>query len=169
MRRLFPIGLALLLTGCGTFPQTPEEFRAYYLAETRPFLFDTIARQETYETRRSFREVERRLTDRIEHCLNVTVRKTAWVGTHLETTVMVYHTKIRRVGKDRAEITLQQDGAVGVGAKAPEGGAYIMLVDLESKKGGGTSMTMYGRSVGPDFFEAFERWANGGDPSCPDL
>jgi hypothetical protein len=76
------------------------------------------------------------------------------------------------VGKDRAELHVQQDHLQGVMhvSEVPPGGYYLMVFDAIKVDANTTRIEYYGPSVGfESMVTAIKGWASGKNVGCPDL
>jgi hypothetical protein len=88
----------------------------------------------------------------------------------MSTGVVIYRPRLQLVGPQSAELTLQM-GPTFPGIKAPPGGPFIMLVDIESSSvQGETRLTVYGRTTPKERAladESVPAWARGIPAKCP--
>ena len=157
----------ILLSGCGTMPQTADEFR-----KAIPGAF--LGKFETLEVNRPFKKVARAFKKMAPKCLDKTVKATS--TTHSQygprTSVMVtdYNPTVR-VTKKRAELHVQEkmEGSIKV-HKEPEGGYYSLVVDATPVSKRKTRLDIYGPSIGKkNMIKAIKGWASGKVKGCPDL
>src|SRR5215475_5819872 len=97
---------AILLAGCASQPQTAEEFR-----KAVPGAF--LAKTETVEVAKPFREVAANFQKRAPECLNVTVETVSQTTTSYQVIVAAYKPTVV-VTAERAELHVQQDYKQGV-------------------------------------------------------
>jgi hypothetical protein len=156
---------AALLLGCGGMPQTAEEFR-----KAAPGAM--LAKTDTYEVNRSFRDVSATFERKAPECLNMAVRTVSQTSTSYQNILTEYKATVVP-GGERAEMHLQQlhkGGGVIYPSKPPEGGAYIIVADAFPLPGNRTRMQLYGPSIGYDVvYRAIRGWAAGDNLGCPDL
>jgi hypothetical protein len=156
---------AALLPGCGGMPQTAEEFR-----KAAPGAM--LAKTDTYEVDRSFRDVSATFERKAPECLNMAVRTVSQTSTSYQNILTEYKATVVPGGQ-RAEMHLQQlhkGGGVIYPSKPPEGGAYIIVADAYPLPGNRTRMQLYGPSIGYDVvYRAIRGWAAGDNLGCPDL
>jgi hypothetical protein len=107
---------------------------------------------------------------RCDPCLDKLVQRTANVG-YVERSSTDYNPSFKRVGRDRAEFTMQVvHRPSGVGAHPPEGGLYVMAVDLKRVGADRTEVVLYRPTMGYKFLsEALMQWAEGKSTDCPKL
>ena len=156
---------ALLLAGCATQqPQTADEFR-----RAVPGAF--MAKTETFEVNRSFRDVAETFQRRAPECLNVTTRTTSQTRTSYQVIVTAYTPTVVAT-KERAELHVQQDHKTGVMkvAKEPQGGHYLLVADAYPVDKNRTRVQWFGPSRGYDvLIRAVKGWASGENLGCPDM
>jgi hypothetical protein len=160
MRPLFVSGLVLLLIGCVTPPQTPDELRNGVRAGA------VMTQMKTTDVDRPLSAAFKNVKAHADKCLNVTIigSTPGTYGPVVESTT--FRSSSRMIGKDRGETLLQLDSrATG---RMPAGGYYVMVADTEALQGRKTRVTIYGASVGyDDVFEAIAAWAAGTPHDCP--
>jgi hypothetical protein len=145
-------------------PQTREEFVRAVSAGARGVKMETVVID------RGLDEVYRSLEARTAPCLDVEVRRTAYVG-YVENSSSDYNPTLRRAGPDRAEFTLQVvHRPRGVGHTPPPGGLYVMAADLKRAGASRTEIVLYRPSMGfKDITKTFLAWAGGTSSDCPRL
>lgn len=156
---------AAVLAGCVTqMPQTAEQFR-----EAVPGA--TLAKTETFEVNRNFRDVARTFQKRAPRCLNVTVRTTSQTNMSYQVTVAEYKPTVVITAK-RAELHLQRHyskGAMNI-SKEPEGGYYLLVADAYPAGRHKTRIQTFGPSMGfGPLYQAIKNWASGKNLGCPDM
>ena len=125
---------------------------------------------ETITIDRSLDAVYPVLEERSKTCLDVQVNRTGYVG-YVERSSSDYNPTVRRVGKDRAEFTLQvAHNPRGVGHTPPPGGLYMMAVDLRSIDANHTEVILYRPKIGTGkITDSLKRWVAGDSSDCPKL
>jgi hypothetical protein len=171
-RVLIPAALlgfaALLVTappaGAIDVPQTREEFVRVVAAGARG------VKMETFVVERGLDEVYRTLEARTAPCLDVEVRRSAYVG-YQENSSSDYNPTLSRPGPDLAEFTLQVvNRPRGVGHTPPPGGLYIMAADLKEAGPSRTEVLLYRPTIGfKDITKSFMEWVDGSATDCPKL
>ena len=156
-------GIALF--GCFSMPQTAEEFRMAVPGALS-------AKYWTYEIDRSYEEAATSLAQHADECLNVSVEVSSsghgssshWID-HYRPTVVV--------GKRRAEFHLQQHKKQAMlikPHKEPEGGYYILVVDVSKLDGTRSKVDVYAPRMGYGHLtEAVDGWIRGTSDLCPDM
>ena len=145
-------------------PQTREEFVRVVAAGARG------VKMETFVVERGLDEVYRTLEARTAPCLDVEVRRSAYVG-YQENSSSDYNPTLSRPGPERAEFTLQVvHRPRAVGSTPPAGGLYIMAADLKDAGGSRTEVVLYRPTIGfKDITKSFMEWVDGGATDCPKL
>jgi hypothetical protein len=145
-------------------PQSREEFVQAVARGARG------VKMETFVVNRGLDDVYRTLEARTAPCLDVEVQRSAYVGYH-ERSSSDYNPTLRRAGADRAEFTLQVvHRPRGVGHTPPQGGLYVMAVDLKRAGASRTEVILYRPSMGyKDVVKSFMAWAEEGATACPKL
>jgi hypothetical protein len=155
----------VVLTGCSLVqPQNAVEFRAGV-----PGAF--MAKVEKYEVSQPFEQVAARFQKMAPKCLDLTIKTTSQSTTSYQVIVTDYNPTVI-VGKDRAELHVQQDHLQGVMhvSEVPPGGYYLMVFDAIKVDANTTRIEYYGPSVGfESMVTAIKGWASGKNVGCPDL
>jgi hypothetical protein len=156
---------AVLLAGCVThMPQTAEEFR-----KAVPGAF--MAKTETVEVARPFRDVAASFQKRAPECLDVTVESVSQTTTSYQVIVASYKPTVV-VSAERAELHVQQDFKQGVMKvyTEPAGGHYLLVADAYPLDSNRTRLEFYRPSMGYDvLIRAIKGWASGQTLGCPDM
>jgi len=156
---------AVLLTGCATqMPQTADEFR-----KAVPGAF--MAKTETVEVARPFRDVAASFQKRAPECLNVTVETISQTTTSYQVIVTAYKPTVM-VNGARAELHVQQEHKSGVLKvyTEPAGGHYLFVADAYPLESNRTRLQLFGPSRGYDvLIRAVKGWASGENLGCPDM
>ena len=162
---LATLALAALLAGCVTsHPQNARDFRAAV-----PGAF--MAKVEKYEVSQPYEQVAARFQKMAPKCLDVTVKTTSRTNTSYQVIVTDYKPTVI-VGKERAELHVQEHHAQGVMkvTAEPQGGYYLMVVDAIKAGKDKTRIEYYGPSTGYEtMVRAIKGWASGENVGCPDL
>lgn len=157
--------VSVLLSGCVTHhPQTAEEFR-----RAVPGAF--MAKTETFEVNRPFREVAATFRKKAPECLEVTVRTTSRTTTSHQVIVTEFKPTVV-VTQKRAELHVQQHHKAGVlkVTREPVGGYYLLVADAYPVDQNRTKVQMFGPSVGHGvLIRAVRGWATGENLGCPDM
>lgn len=156
--------LLLQITGCaGTgAPKTAQEYRQ------AP---DIMAKVETFEVDRSFKEVADAFKKHAPKCMDRTIQRTVQSTISNQVVVANWNPTVI-VGKDKAELYLQrvrENGTIDVNAM-PENGYYVMVVDVVPLSSSKTRIDLYKPAKGADLLvKTIKSWADGDDTSCPDM
>lgn len=156
--------VSALLSGCVTAPQTAEEFR-----RAVPGTF--MAKTETFEVSRPFRNVAATFRKKAPECLDVTVKTTSGTNMSYQVIVTEYRPTVV-VTKERAELHVQlhhKSGVVKV-SKEPSGGYYLLVADAYPVDQNRTRVQMFHPSIGHSvLIRAVKGWATGENLGCPDM
>ena len=164
-RRCFSSVVVLACCGCFSMPQTAAEFRQAVPGSMS-------AKHQSYEVNRSYREIGHTLRKKAKECLNVSVEVSSvghgsashWVD-HYKPTVVV--------GDQRAELHLQQHKVSRMlikPHKEPEGGYYLIVVDVDRLSRDRVKVDMYVPRLGYDHvIDAIDGWIRGTSSLCPDM
>jgi hypothetical protein len=155
--------LLLQLGGCAATskPKTAAEYRQ---------IPDVMAKLESFEVDRSYKDVASTFKKHAPKCLDVTIQR---VSTMNNETVIANWNPTLIVGNDKAELYLQrvrQNGTIDI-SEMPVKGYFVLVVDaipLSAKK---TRIDVYKPAKGADgVVNAIKSWVNGGnETSCPDM
>lgn len=156
---------AALFAGCATqAPQTAEEFR-----KAVPGAF--MAKTETFEVARPFRDVAATFQKRAPECLEVMVQTTSQTATSCQVIGTAYKPTVVVTG-ERAELHVQQDHKHGVLKvyTEPPGGHYLLVADAYPLDKNRTRLQLFEPSLGYDvLIRAVKGWATGENLGCPDM
>jgi len=159
------LAFVTFITGCVTsHPQNAIEFRAAV-----PGAF--MATVEKYDVPQPFNKVAKRFEKMAPKCLNTTIKTVSQSATSYQVIVTEYKPTVI-VGKDHAELHVQQHHAQGVMNITPEpaGGYYLMVFDATKVDNNTTRIEYYGPSMGYEsMIKAVKGWASGKNVGCPDL
>src|SRR5882762_11996582 len=90
-------------------------------------------KMETMTSERSFDQVYALLERKSSACLDLEVKRSAFVGNQMEVSSSDYNPTLKRVGRNRAEFALQVvHRPRAIGSTPPPGGLYIMAADLKA-------------------------------------
>lgn len=149
---------------------------AIWVPQTRAEFTDAVSKgtkgskMETFVVNRSFDEVVRTLEARCMPCMDVKVNRVANVG-YVERSSSDYNPDLKRIGKDRAEFTMQViHNPRGVGHTPPPNGLYVMAADFKRAGAGRTEVVLYRPAMGFKFIsKALMEWAEGTSTDCPKM
>ncbi len=166
MRRASAFAILVLAGGCAVnFPQTAQEFREQVPGAT-------FGQKQTFEAKRSFRDVARTFQTKAPECLSVSVRTVSRTSTSYQNILATYKPTVR-VSGEKAEIHVQrhyQGGGVIIPGKEPEGGLYVLVADATPVDRGRTRVDIYAPTHGADMIiRAITGWATGENVGCPDM
>lgn len=156
---------AALAAGCaGKMPQTAEEFR-----QMAPGGF--MVQVQSFEVKRSPREIGETFRRRAPACLNVTIRTTSSAPGSYQVIDTAYKATVV-AGGDKAELHLQQKHLKGVVNvyEEPKDGHYLFVVDAMPAGPRAAKLQIIGPSRGYDVVvRAIRAWADGSGTACPDM
>lgn len=157
---------AAALAGCAVnFPQNAQEFREQVPGAA-------FGQKQTFEAKRSFREVARTFQAKAPECLSVSVRTVSQTATSYQNILTTYKPTVRVSGR-KAEIHVQrhyQGGGVIIPGKEPEGGLYVLVADATPIDRSRTRIDIYAPTRGADaMIRAITGWATGENVGCPDM
>lgn len=162
---LTTLALTAIVSGCVTsHPQNARDFRTAV-----PGAF--MAKVEKYEVAQPYSKVAARFKKMAPKCLNVSIKTTSQTRQSYQVIVTDYKPTVV-VGKNRAELHVQQHHAKGVMkvTKEPAGGYYLMVFDAIKAGKNKTRIEYYGPSMGHEtMIKAIKGWASGKNVGCPDL
>jgi hypothetical protein len=165
-RTLVVLGTAAgLAAGCaGKMPQTADEFR-----QMAPGAF--MVQVQSFEVKRSPRDIGESFRRRAPECLNVTIRTTSSSPGSYQVIDTAYKATVI-AGSDKAELHLQQKHLKGVVNvyEEPKDGHYLFVVDATPAGARAAKVQIIGPSRGYDVVvRAIKAWADGSGTACPDL
>jgi hypothetical protein len=167
VRELARLSSIVLLAWCGCFsmPQTAAEFR-----EAVPGSLS--AKHRSYEVERSYAAISEELSRRSDECLNVSVEVSS-VGYRSASHWTDHYKPTVVVADGRTELYLQQHKVQGnliKPHKEPEGGYYMLVVDVGRLSRDHVKVDMYAPRIGYDHLvDAVDGWIRGTSSLCPDL
>jgi hypothetical protein len=159
-RRWILLGAMLVLGGCVTPPQTPDELRAGVKAGA------AMSKSEKLEVNRPFKSVFAEINTNTDKCLNVTLTSSTpnTYGPMVES--IPFHARSRLVSDKAGETIFQHSKHATL--KMPDGGYYVMVMDTEASGPNKTLVTIYGPSIGyQNIYDAVFAWAKGEQRACP--
>ncbi|MDH5388648.1 MAG: hypothetical protein OEY06_09380 [Gammaproteobacteria bacterium] len=159
----------LILTGCGSMPNTPE------LLVQNVKSGSMFSEKEVFEVERPLSKVSKTLKKKSTECFRQRVANTSNTG---GTGLQVQRTLVRSftpkivIGKKHTRLTLQSmitEGSTELG-DMPKDGWYMMVVDAYKINKNKTRVETYFQQ--PSYlgaFSAIKHWATGSNMGCPDL
>ena len=168
MKKLFCTFLfSFALAGCVSLPQNAEELKS--MSSSNSFVEST-----SYQTTRSFLDVNDSLREGSQRCLNKTQERTFRTPAPgssiplLKTTITRYETRFN-ASDTAGQMTMRMIPIVGRAMNEPEEG-YIYFVAETKPISGGTTISIYGSSTGDSDLKAtVKSWVQTGEISCPEL
>ena len=164
MRYALLLAAAVVLAACTTTPQTRDEFRT--LAAGHPKFYLTGS----YTANRRLEDVATTLQRKWEECYSVQRTTTRTQGGMTTSRYRdTFHPRIQKVSNSLIQMTLQQttEGMIMLN-KVPDGGEYIVVLDLERVSGNKTKLTWYSSQYAgwPQRWERNKQWSDGKDLAC---
>lgn len=160
-------GLLAVITGCGTMPQTADEFRKAVPGAV-------TGKVETFDVNRPFSAVAETFQKKGPECLNKTVSTTSTTpgkyGPVVSTYTVTYKPTVQ-VTQNKAELHVQQhsDNTLKV-HKEPEGGYFLLVADAYPVGENKTRVDLFCPAIGHKvLIKAVKGWGTGENVGCPDL
>lgn len=160
----FPV--AAMLAACATTPPQPQaQSRDELKASARDHATTMI--YESYTSRRRFEEVVATLQGKWEQCYGA--GNTAGRADNGATKPgAAVHPRFFKVNSFLFEMSLQSaaDGTA-IQGKVPEGGTYVVALDVERLLGGKTQLTWHSAAAGwKEQWELNKQWGDGKEAAC---
>lgn len=164
MKKLLILSFVFALTACITPPQSRDEFVGKIKQGAGFSSYQTIT------VNRSLDAVLSSLRAPLKQCLNVEIQG-HWArgGVRTSNIVTTRHlTTLKRIARNKAELTMQTTYDPASGAQPPKGGYYDFAIDFEALGHSKTKAVLYsGMSGQGDINAAFINWINGKRAACP--
>lgn len=162
---LLPVIGVALLAGCVTSPQTREELKVSTRNHT------SMAIVESHTANRRFEDVAATLQKKWQECYNIQVTTTRKTQSGMTTSRYrdEFHPHARKVNNSLVEMTLRMttQGMVMLN-KVPEGGEYIVALDIVRLPGDKARLDWYSPAWGwKDAWAAAQQWSDGKNAPCP--
>ena len=155
----------VLCMGCATTPQSRDEFKT--LSKNHPAYYITAS----HTANRRFESVAATLQKKWKECYNVqvTTSRTTQSGMTTSRYRETFHPRITKVNKSLVEMTLQSTTqGMTMLNKVPEGGEYIVALDVVRLSGNKTRIDWYSPASGwKESWETAQRWSDGKNLPCP--
>ena len=161
-RSVIVLVAAAALAACAQLPQTRTEFQQVVRGgASRTQTASHVARRSLDDALRSLAP---KLADCFDHNVSWSRTEGAAVGMFREK----WHASVRATDRNRAEVTVQR-AISGAAQRQPEGGIYVVAVDLERIDAASTRLTFYGPdgSFGNSTWESLKQWSEGRPAACP--
>jgi hypothetical protein len=162
--RILLFATVLALAGCVSTPQTRDEFKLMVQDHPR------LAMVGSHTANRRFEDVIGSLERKWQECYGLQRTMTRTQGGM--TTMRVrdtFHPQLSKVSDSVAEMTLRMttEGMIMLN-KVPEGGEYIVALDIERVARNRTKLTWYSGSMGgwKEGWERNKQWSEGKDVAC---
>jgi hypothetical protein len=164
MRRVLVLATAAIVAGCQTSAPTRDEFKKGVQG------YPSLAITGSHASSRRFEDVVATLERKWKQCYSVQTTTTRSQG---GMTTMNYkdtlHPRVRRVNASLVEMTLQvtTEGMIML-SKVPEGGDFVVALDVERTAGNKAKLTWYSGSLGgwKAAWERNKQWSDGKDVAC---
>ena len=162
--KIISIFSLLYLTGCSLHhPQSAAEFRKLLPGST-------FGEVEKFTVNQPLHKIGKAFKQKAPECLSASIRTESRTSTSYQVYTTTYKPTVK-VSSKKVELHLQQhvDNVLKV-SKEPEGGYYMMVVDVTPINKTKSQVTMYRASFGNELIiKSIKRWANGKTRGCPDL
>lgn len=156
---------AVSLSGCGSFPKTPDLLVENAKGEKM------FSEKDVFEVKKPLPQVTALLRKRSAECLQQDVTVRAPRGSMMATDTHRLTPKVE-VTKNRTRMTMQKKTITGLGEMGdiPPDGWYILVVDAYAKDKTTTRVESYFQfSAFKGAFTAIKPWMTDPDAGCPDL
>ncbi len=156
---------AVFCTACVTSPQTREDLK------TSSKNHSSMAIAESHTANRRFEDVAATLQKKWQECFNVNVTTTRKTQSGMTTSKYrdSFHPYTRKVNNSLIEMTLRMttQGMVMLN-KVPEGGEYMVALDVVRLAGNKTRLDWYSPAWGwKENWQATQQWSDGKNVPCP--
>lgn len=158
------VGFAILLSGCGSAPMTPAEYRDAAKAGGALSMF------ETFEVKQPVAHVAQTFKKKAAECLQLSMGTTSKpvIGFGSSTRFYGSTKPTVLVSANKVELDFQVAVEKQVG-NVPKDGMYYLVADAYPLKNGKTRVDIYRRTKVDVLAQAIRQWAAGNDTGCPDL
>lgn len=169
MNKLFLLITVFAFTACTLgmkgMPMNADEAREM-------FPKSIMGEHKTFEVSRSYSQVAQTIEQKAHECFDVSVEVTSY-GYESAAHWTDYYKPTVIVGDNRTELHLQQHKKQGNLIKPyeePEGGYYMMVLDVDRISADQVQAHMYVPKIGYDHVvSAIEGWVKGTSSLCPDM
>jgi len=169
MNKLILLIIAFAFTACTLgmrgMPMNADEAR-------QMFPKSVMGEHKTFEADRNYSQVAKTIEQKAHECFDVSVEVTSY-GYESSAHWTDYYKPTVIVGDKRTELHLQQHKKQGNLIKPyeePEGGYYMMVVDVDKISADKVQTHMYVPKIGYDHVvSAIEGWVKGTSSLCPDM
>jgi hypothetical protein len=164
MRKALVLAAVALAAGCNTAPLTRDEFKKGVQSQSMLTLTGSHA------SSRRFEDAVAMLERKWKECYGFQRTTTRTQGGMTTMNYKdTYHPRVRKVSSSLVEMTLQMttEGMIML-SKVPEGGDYIVALDVERAAGNKAKLTWYSGSLGgwKAAWERNKQWSDGKDVAC---
>ena len=168
--RTLLLGLVVVAAGMGqaagfNVPQSREEFVKAVTTGARG------AAVETLTVDRSVGDIYGTLKKTTSTCLDVTVKRSGFVGGQMESSLSDYNPTLGMIDGNRVEFSLQVvHRPRAIGENAPPGGLYVMVVNIRPLGARRSEVVLYRPTIGyKKVVTEFKQWVAGEDTGCPKM
>jgi hypothetical protein len=161
----FGILAAIALSGCGSFPSTPD-IMVQNAKEGKAY-----SDKDVFEVNRPIAQIESVFRKKADECLRAKTESRRYEGGMYRREVRVYTPKVV-ADKQRVRLTVQTITVEGAteGGPIPDDGWYILVADAYPVNAKTTRVESYVQWPGwRSAFRAVKHWSNGTNMGCPDL
>jgi hypothetical protein len=164
MRGVLLLATAIFLTGCATSAQNRDDFKKTLQG------YPSLSVTGSHVSNRRFEDVVATLERKWKECYGFQRTTTRTQGGMTTMNYKdTYHPKSRKVSNSLVEMTLQvtTEGMIML-SKVPEGGDYVVALDIERLPGSKTKLSWYSASLGgwKAAWERNKQWSDGKDVAC---
>jgi hypothetical protein len=151
-----------VLAGCAQLPQSRGEFQQLVRGGAAG------SQTDSHVAKRSLDDAVRLLRPKLAECFDHNVTWTRTEGAAVGMFKEKWQSSVRPIDRNRAEVTVQRQVG-GAPQKQPDGGIYVVAVDLERIDAASTKLTFYGArtSFGNSTWDSLKQWSEGKAAGCP--
>ncbi len=160
----------LVLSGCGSFPKTPQEMRDQSKDQ------NGYVKTETFVVNRPYGEVTQYIKRKSNECLSKTFQitysqKCGFMSTCEHDAGTTKYIPVANITAARAEFYTKFWDSESRAVNTPAGDKAVLYLAEATPKGGGTSIKLY--YIDHERYQwtrdSIKAWAKGEDPGCPML
>lgn len=146
-------------------PQSRQEFMSAVAADGRGTATEKFTVDAGLDT------IYKLLREKSSSCLDVEVRRSGFVGDHMEVTSSDYNPTLKKVGASKIEFALQVvHRPRAIGEKAPPGGLYLMAADIRPLGASRSEVVLYRPTIGfKKIVNSLKEWVAGENTDCPKM
>lgn len=162
MKYLIGFVVAVMLSACATSPQSRDELKSAARAHPTAMIYAS------YTSKRRFEDVIATLELKWNECYGISKSTTRYGNGDAAQFRDTLHPRIDKVNGFLVEMTLQvsREGMARLG-KVPEGGDYMVALDVERLLGAKTRLTWHSATAGwQEQWELNKQWSDGKEAAC---